>query len=355
MTSLTEKFDESGRSAKWSFRQLGGPKKTLELFGRFGPLGRARRGTVVKDGMRVAQERVFFSGDTPPTRSEFGLRFDDYEIHGRWSDRYLGTGVAIAKCREVKTFVADRQELLISWGDIVSAHGYIEQFLPEREGRGEIPWSMVLNIDWDNQVGRMPTDIPDERQPRDFMAEIRKALDEKTAKMANFPPTLKGSIADFINGVLGSLNGVSSSLANAADQINDLANAPFAALRGLRAAIGQFRTVLVKLHTTYDDFEANFALEVERADDVQSFLGFKADFSDGCYRALAVLAEMDRQAALAERGNIKQLYEAREGDTWESIAASTLGSSERAKDIREANGLESGQPPIVGTTYVIPR
>ena len=317
-------------AAQWVFIQLGGPKKTLNLNGRYGPYGRPRRGTVVTETTRIAKDTIYYSGDSLPTRHEFGIRYEPLEIHGRWSDRYVGSGNAKAKAEEARAFVADRQEVLVLWGDMISANSFIESLKLEREGRTEILWTMVVEIDANNYLAVIhPTTDP--RSPSDHTAEIVRALQQNFSRLPDFPVTLNGSISDMLASLVGSLNSISSALIDAGNQVDDLLSAPFNALWSIRAALGQFRTALVRLHTTYDNLQYNIALESERADDVQSFLGFQAEFSASCYQALKEASDLDRKAALAERGQIQALYQAKGGDTWESIAAQQMGSKTSCK------------------------
>jgi hypothetical protein len=343
----------AGANDVWSFEQLGAKRKRISLPGKYAPLGRPRHGTVVKNSLKIANETVYYSGDTEPTRHEFGRRLEPIDLNGRWSDRYLGSGAADAMNEVMRSFVDDRQEVLITWGNILSLGGFVDQFDSTHEGRGEVVWSMHIQIDRDNFLLVTPELISSKR-PKEYIGEIIAALRLVDVDFSK-QPRIKGSVLDLLNGLLASLNSVSSSLLSVAGQIDSLANAPFAALRSLRATNRQFRTVLVRLHTTYDDLLANAALETERAEDIQTFLGIRAEFSAGQYQALRTAAELDRQTVLAERGQTLALYTARGGDTWESIARNKAGSAEKADAIRQANGIDAGQPPLEGATYRIPK
>jgi hypothetical protein len=69
---------------------------------------------------------------------------------------------------------------------------------------------------------------------------------------------------------------------------------------------------------------------------------------------LGLLEQMDRQALIAQRGSVNKSYQARTGDTWESVSVLFYGGLDGATLIKNANGIRLGQEPVPGMTYQIP-
>lgn len=71
-------------------------------------------------------------------------------------------------------------------------------------------------------------------------------------------------------------------------------------------------------------------------------------------RAAATLTDVDRKAAIAQRGKVAGTVTARSGDTWESLAARALGGPDKAQSLRDINGIRRGEAPVAGRTYKLP-
>ncbi len=123
--------------SRWVFEQLGGPRKKLELADHAAPHGRPRQAPVVSPEMHIRTSSTYYSGDVPRTIHVFGPSHEPVELVGRFSDRRGGRGFAIAKRDEVMRFVADQQEVLISWSDVYSVVGFITSFVPALEAVSE--------------------------------------------------------------------------------------------------------------------------------------------------------------------------------------------------------------------------
>jgi hypothetical protein len=173
--------------------------------------------------------------------------------------------------------------------------------------------------------------------------------------MLDTPETLKTDAFTSLNSLISSLNTVSAAALSISEQIDTLATAPFALLARFRAGIRQVSTAVGKLRATYDQFEVNLALENERAEDAQRFMDLQARWDAGAIEALRGLQRLDRQAELAQAGQIRGAIRANAGDSWEALSQRAYGDRTRASDIRDANGVEPGSDPQANVQYLIPR
>lgn len=337
---------------EFHFSQLGGDKLELNLAGAFAPHGRPRQGAVVTDAVSVRHVEVYYPGNALPTRHLFGTKEEPWELEGRFSDRNAGTGYAQALVEYIKRFVADQQQLSIAWNGIVAANGFIESFDPGRESASEIAWRMTIRIDEDLlrvQRWRMPA----EADPKTSMLNIQLAIAHAWDSALDVPPTLKVSIVDALGALIGSINSAVASVAKIVDQFDSFQRGLVSELRRLRAGLRQLRTSVIKAKNAYNDLVAGTAMVSNSSDDSLNFWDAQGTTGVAMLKAIAEIERMDAAAREAERGKIKGVYVARDGDTWESIAQQTLGSSQRAGDVRKANG-ELGNP-VPGTEYIIPR
>lgn len=334
------------------FSQLGGENLELELAGAFAPHGRPRKGPVVTDEISVRETEVYYPGNSIPTRHLFGTREEPWELQGRFSDRNGGAGYARTLTEYIKRFVADQQQIAVAWNGIVAATGIIKSFAPARESEAEIAWKMKILIDEDLlRVTRQAQ--PREADPKTHVLNIADYIKEAWESAVDVPPTLEVGLVDSLSSLIGSINSAFASVAHVADSIQSFEQGLVSELRRLRAGLRQLRTSVIKARNAYLDLQANAAVLSSSSDDSLRF--WEAQGTTGAAMLLAIeeIQRMDAAATSAERGKIKAIYIAREGDTWESIAVQMLGGSGRAGDIRAANGATGN--PIPGTEYIIPR
>lgn len=338
--------------AVWKFEQLAGERRVLELGDHAAPHGRPRQDPVVDDEIEVREDEVYYGPDVPPTRHLFGTRHTPWEIKGRLSDWYGGQGFAKAKDAECRLFVSEQQQVLVTWGDVLSVVGMVKRYKSGRESVGEITYEMTILVDQDNFLGRLPKpETP--KTPQTFVNRILLALTDLDG-LPEIPPTLTGDIFDAVNGLISSINGVGAELNRAANQLDAFANAPFAALRRFRSGMAQLRTALWKLRETYDGLDRNVALESRNAEEGQLFWSAQGGLGKTMAQAMADIAAAERAATVAERGRIRGLVVAQTGDTWEKMAGRLYGDASRAGEIRDANGVSPGSPPTPGTAYLAP-
>jgi hypothetical protein len=335
---------------KWRIEQLGGDRAVLELLGASAPHGRARGKSIFRDRVDVHEKTTYYS-DGPPTRHIFAETFEPWELHGRFSDREGGRGYAEAKTREVLEFVRAKQPVRISWGDAVSCDGFIKSFDPGRESAGEVEWKLTILIDEDNLAGRRAP-APSVPSPRDQLAVIRMKL--LTAQELPKLPEMRGSLLDLVSSAVSAVNAATGALARAVGEIASFERALAGELQRLRASIGQVRTAVVSLRELVATIRYD-AITIRRsfAGDARAG-GLFAALDVDTMSALVAAEQMDRAAAVAERGKLKTSIVARAGDTWQRIAIRVFSTPDLADAIRKANGVRYGEAPQPGRTYQIP-
>jgi hypothetical protein len=337
----------------WVFQQLGGDRRKLTLDKRDAPHGRPRQKPVVEETLKIRQAVTRYAGNRVPTRHIFGEMFDDFDIAGRFTNSFGGVNYAVDKRDFVKGFVADQQEVRISWGNLLSMRGLILEAKFGIESAGEIAYHLTVGVNDDELVDTSrDAGEPDPRTPKQFATEMAILL-QNPIKSPDLP-SMKGSVFDLLDTLVAGVNSATAAVLGIADQIEGFEKALVGDIRRFRAGLGQLKTAMLKLQRTYDLLTTDVALQTNAASEEMKFWSGQTATSLSVQNALFVLAQADRQARIAERGKIQALYEAKSGDTWERISLAIYGSPDRANDIRDANGIPSGSFPVAGVTYVVP-
>ncbi len=338
----------------WVIVQQAGERKVLQLTGWSAPMGRPRHSTVVSDGIEVRHSDTRYPGNPEVTRHLFGTKLDDFELTGRFMDSVGGKGFAQAKTEEVKQFVADQQEVTIRWSDIIQATGFIEKFIPKREGPGDTAWSMTILIDRDDKADR-PTASPLAQQgPQYLVRKIEPMVSAISTDIVD-DHRLRGNILDLFDNAVSAVTTAFSYLADVAEQIDSFVKAGVGTVNRFRAAVHQFQTVALQMRATIERVLPDDALATRMATEEQQWADTRARFSSNLALILAELADIDRQARTAQQGRIRAIVTAKQGDTWESLSIRVYGSSDRAADLIEANLMASGEQPEPGTDYIAPQ
>jgi len=338
----------------FKFTQLGRPYRTLELSGNAAPHGRPRIGPVATPEQQLREAEVYLPGSDEPVVHIFGQRREPIKIHGRFRSRKLGgPGTAMLKHEEVKRFFSDQQIFRMTWEDFVDVHARMTVYTPKIESEDEIEYEIEVKVLRD-LLDPPPQPPVKPRPPADIVNQLIAAIAMKD-DLPKVPPTLRGSLSDTLDSLVGSLNSASASLVAASNDVDSFVTGTVTSLKRLRAGLGQTAVAISNLRHTYDNLEAEIALESDDATQKQKFWDLQAAWEAGALDAERLIAEAEREAAKAERGNLLGLHEAGEGDTWESMSTRWYKTAGRAQDIRDANGVDAGQNPVPGTTYVIPR
>lgn len=358
----------------WTFQQLTGPKKSFALDGWAAPLGRPRQGAVVRDGVKVATQLTHYPGAGPrPTRHIFHHSYLPWEISGRLRDRAHGPGFAKAMVATIKAFVADKQPIRITWGDVRSVQGFIDEFDPGFESEGEVEWTMKISVDWDDNFDKKvefnpvnDTSIADTSGILDAflqsmlseMPEIPEDLSSLTEafnELANFPGNVAGTFNEALEGPIDAVASVTGSLATGAQGIADFEKATAGQLNKFSASLHQTKTAVLTLKGAYVNAHADTALVQERMNDNVALWSSQTVVEELVRETLAFIAKEQRRIKVALTGKTKTTYVAKRGDSWESISTAFFGTPARAGDIREANSTQAGESPIPGREYLIPK
>ena len=341
----------------WVFQQIGGRAKTLRLDGWDAPFGRPRQKAVVEDGQEARSKRTYYSDNSEPTRHIFGLKFKDWTLNGRLMDRFGGfEGYARQKVEFIKAFQADLLPISITWGQEVSVLAFMASFTPHRESPGEIAYDMVIEVDADDLLSTATNLTQDvtPQAPAALADQMAGFLNQTIVPTADQPFGFGGGFISLLDSIVDSVQSTFASFVAVAQSMQSFEQALIGDVRRFRASLGQFKTSLIIFRDTYQDFRSDLALESEYADEQLSFSALQAASGESTLELMLRIAEADRAAAIAERGKIAGFYTAKDGDTWESISRAIYGSAGRANDLREANGVPPGAPPISGAAYQIP-
>lgn len=338
---------------KWTFRQLGGARKTIELSGWAAPFGRPRKEPLVDDGtgLRVFTRR--YAGNDVPTYHVFGIQYDDWELHGRWMDSAGGAGFARAMVQNWKSFIADAQPVSISWGDVRIVTGLVEKLVPSWESEADVAWKLTIKISNDQKLGATPK-VPTPRAAESYTNRILEAMSDLLSKIPDTPPSMRLGFVESLDSLISFLNAPSALLVSVANQMSDLEHGTVAELRRFIAGLAQYKTALSNLRGTFESAKTDFALAFADADEELRLTESQSLFGKTMVEALEEAARAQKAAADVERSKIKAFYRAKQGDTWEQVSVAEYGTAARVKDILQANGLQGGAQPVAGTDYVLP-
>lgn len=341
--------------APWVFTQINPAQKTLRLDGWDAPFGRPRGKSVVDDGVESRHKRTYYSGNDQPSRHIFGGKLPDWELTGRFMDRFGGKGYASAKAEYAKAFSADKIPVLITCGSTIAATGYIASFTAKRESDAEIAWEMKVEIDVDHILEQSRVKQAPVASPEELSQAMGLLITQALVPVEDQPESFKGSFFDSLDSIVVGLTSAFSTLANIAQSMSSFEQSVIGDIRRFRAGLGQLKTALIIFRETYQDFRSDLALQGDNAAEQMDFARLQSASAVSSMQLMLMIADADRQAAIAERGRIIGYYEGRDGDTWESISRQVYGSATRANDIRDANGIAPGSEPVAGTSYAIPR
>lgn len=341
-------------STEWRFEQLDGPKRIIKLVGYAAPFGRPRQKPLYSDKNSLRQTVTRYPDSIKePTHHTFGTRRHDLELSGRWMDNKLGAGAAAALVAQFDQFVDDAVRCRVSWGDVNSYVGYLESIESRWESSTQVAWTLVFSTDSKDGDAVVRT-IP-ELDHKKNTQRLVDALGIQLVPALNARGGWKPDLLDAIDSAIASIAGFTGSLAKIAGQFSNLESATANELQRFRGAINQLRTAIVKYENTIGFALADFALFVRQSETDIAWFQYQHMASRQNSIALAILADLERDCVLAERGKNKTSYTARTGDTWESIAIQIYGDPEGADALRAANGVKLGVLPVPGKKYKVPQ
>ncbi|MDB4994875.1 MAG: hypothetical protein JWM74_2307, partial [Myxococcaceae bacterium] len=253
-------------------------------------------------------------------------------------------------------YVEDGQEVLITWGDVLTARGLVHKFLPGRESEFETAYTIEIHID--EELGVLPPAAGAFADPG--ASALCEALQREVASGIGGLPKLpnagdlKPSFLDSLDDLVSSVNGFSASLLAISNEFDTFVSGTLDQLDRLRAGVAQMRTAVLKIRGTIDTSSNEATMLARSADSDILWFSARANNDVGTLRILALLDEIDRQSEIAQRGRVLAIYIARAGDSWESIARQFYGGPQSAGKIRDANGVKYGETPTPGRSYSVP-
>ena len=342
----------------WRIEQLGGPKKVIELTGYSAPFGRPRQKPVIEEEISSRVQTVRYPGNSgPPTRHIFGTQWSDQiPINGRWKDSVLGPGGANSMVDEMQNFLADEQPVRVSWGDIVSYTGYLQRLRIGRESESEIVWTLIIDIDQRDGFlrQRAPTGSQLQNGTEKLAEFLAKIFSSNIGSIPSTAPDWSPTLFDAIDDAITNVAAQASALANLANQIDSIEKATITELQRLRLGVESARTALLTFRDTYRSFDMDLALFTRQSESDIQWTAFTSQNEVDTAEILAVLADIEREFLITQRGKTVSNVVAGTADTWENMSIRVYGSADGANRLRDANGVRYGELPAAGRTYQVP-
>jgi hypothetical protein len=345
----------------WVFKQLKGPQKTFTLSGWSAPLGRSRQGAVVRTPQKARTERTYYPGSDIPTRHIFGLRYDDVELKGRFRDKDLGgLDGARGKTDELKAFQADQQPIQVTWGNIISFTGFMDEFDPGYEAPDDIEWVIRISVDQPEQGARVVAQKPPVL-PQVSADLLLGSIEKIRAARATLPLQVDlldqlDDAIDLVAEAIGIVRGAVTKLSSFKEATFGELNRAVSGVSALRSAGRGFRELFVSSVSDAQLLASRGEITVNgfRGDDFILMGLAEIAIEEQIRLALDEAAKIERASDLARIGRIKATYAASPGDSWETISIRYYGTPGRANDLRTANDAGAGERPVPGVEYLIP-
>lgn len=335
----------------FTFTQLAGPQKSLTLDDWAAPLGRPRKGAVVRDGIEVRKNTTYYPGnDDDPTTHIFGHKYKPWELKGYFRDRAGGRGFAQSMTEQFKQFVADKQQCRVTWDDLVSIVGLITEFDPGRESAGEVEWKMTIDVYSDDFAQRKPV-TPQTATLQNYLSEIIAWLN---GTIPTQDGAYAGSVLDLVDSLVSTITGAVGTLTNFANSVSDFQQSTIGELNRIGATVTQVSTAMSTLRDTFASTGPDTALVFQRADENAQLFSQQTSVEEQVRQMLSVSSDLQRAIAIAIAGKIRTSYVVTSGDTWERIAVRFYRDAGRAADLQIANDQVGGRP-TPGTTIQIPK
>lgn len=347
--------------AKWRFEQLSGPKKVLELDGYAAPFGRPRQRGVLKETIRSRVQTTRYPGSKgSPTRHIFGTDWEDTELRGRWMTKTLTDSTANDLADAWTRFLLDEQPLQISWGNIVTYRGYLEELELDRESEHEIAWRMKILIDARDELNKgRDYDIPDKRLPTafdDISLFIRGSATLKLGPLFELVDDFELDFFDRLQLLVGEINKYPAQFGSILRNLSSAEKATFDTLQALRSSVTSLTTALLDMRDLVIDTEISLVMAFQSAEADVRWFEYQSNLDSETYDLLALLYQVDLELELKTKASDSAIATiiAEEFDTWESLSIRATGGIDYADAMRHINGIRYGAKPEAGYVYLAP-
>lgn len=360
--------------AIWTFTQLGGNKEQKTLGGWSAPFGRPRNKTLVNAGVKMRTQTTYYTGKVEPTVHLFGSAPKPWELSGRFMDKVIGLlGGALTYRRQWYDFVEAGQIVRATWGSYLSYRMVLEDIDLDIEGPCDVAWRLKAIVLADEASSIATVDTP-KQTPLDIASAM--AVDMATVNTLS-PSNLSlsqslgsvlnlfSSISDTIDSTIAAINEPFAAVYTVCTAVSDFETALTSDLGKMTAGIQAMATGLINLRDSSEQLvQQAMQLDVPGADtpagifsgpDLISLTTTKIAVDQSTSNLLALIAAMQNQIDLTQRGDVASSYTAQGNDTWESIARRTLGSVDGARALKNLNGIRYGQLPVPGKVYTVPK
>lgn len=321
----------------------------LRLEGRNLPEGGKGSGGGFEIAPKTRQTAHRYPGVDKPTRHMLGVDYDPFAIRGVVRDRYNAPGFAMAFRRSVELLAG--RPVRLSWGGDISYEGVLDKASLAVETEHDVVYQLTFEIDG-------PTEAPRPAQAAETPATVGDlAADAATARATLqgteevAPRLLSAADAAAVLGALTILSAASDALDAALEGQTEAAALDHAANRRAAAAAGGLAAAARLAASTL----GTVPVPPSRGLDAAAWQSARAEALEATtVMELSAAATQARLDEIAAEGAAVEVYEAREGDTLESIALDRLGDASRAAAIARNNRL-AGLAATPGQSLTIPR
>jgi hypothetical protein len=340
----------------WKFKQLSGPRKELELTGYNAPFGRPRQKAIYDETIKVRiQTTNYAASKGVPTRHVFGSHWEPMELTGRWMTKAMNglEGGAPFLARDWIEFVRDERQIQMSWGNVASYTGFIEELSIRRESEHEIAWRMKIAVDKNDDIGMRVTN-PTPTKVVELMADVQLFLKKSKKQLDDISPDMSIDLMESLQNLAALANAPSAAFAQIADQIDSFEKATFTTIQKFRNATTGLITSITTMREVVLSTLIDSAVVVRRTEADLKWFRFQLQYDTESMEILSMLREADRLAEVKARSDGSKLVLAKEGDTWESLVLRAGLPLDKANSMRGANGIRFGEKPVPGETYLVP-
>ena len=341
----------------WEFRQNGPPNTVITLNDYQAPFGRLRKNPVMETEFELRETETFYGGLRVPDRAIFGDKESPVVLHGRWSDKYLGSGGANLLVQQCKQFTADAVSCTIKWGQIVAYVGLATKLKIGREDAANVTWEWSFKVDQDLDLKQVVPDIDGVPQsPKTSASNIGTDLDQLVARVVNNPlgDDISPNFFDQLQSLITSLRNAEAQFYQMTATMVDYVSASNEQISRLMGTVSALESAVQNIQDAIDTTAIDGILYYRSGETDFQWVDYKMQNDLSADALLYELAQMDKQCRLALQGQNTVTTMAQDGDTWESISNRVYNSPDGAASIRSANGIQYGQLPVSGKSYVCP-